>query len=46
MIIITMQANVGKQKEFCEALQKLRGKGIDTSEEALDIQVRSGNWII
>ncbi|KMZ65839.1 Sugar transporter ERD6-like 16 [Zostera marina] len=36
-------ANDGKQKEFREALQQLRGKGIDISVEASDIQENVDN---
>ncbi|KAG5567631.1 hypothetical protein RHGRI_002986 [Rhododendron griersonianum] len=34
----TMQAKVGKEKEFESALQKLRGKDFDISQEAAEIQ--------
>lgn len=34
-----MQAKVGKEKEFESALQKLRGKDFDISQEAAEIQV-------
>ena len=36
-----MQAKIGREKEFEVALQKLRGKDADISEEAAEIQVRT-----
>lgn len=33
-----MQAKIGHEKEFEAALQDLRGKGADISEEAAEIQ--------
>lgn len=34
-----MQAKTGNQKEFEVALQRLRGKDVDISEEAAEIKV-------
>lgn len=34
-----MQAKIGRQKEFEDALQKLRGEEADISPEAAEIQV-------
>lgn len=34
-----LQAKTGHQKEFEVALQRLRGKDVDISEEAAEIQV-------
>lgn len=34
-----MQAKTGNQKEFQIALQTLRGKGVDISEESTEIKV-------
>ncbi|CAL5433105.1 unnamed protein product [Camellia sinensis] len=40
--LLIMQAKVGQQKEFEAALQKLRGKDADTSQEAAEIQIAVG----
>ena len=34
-----LQAKIGREKEFEAALQRLRGKNVNTSEEAADIKV-------
>lgn len=34
-----LQAKIGREKEFEAALQRLRGKNVNTSEEADDIKV-------
>ncbi|CAL5357542.1 unnamed protein product [Camellia sinensis] len=40
--LLIMQAKVGQRKEFEAALQKLRGKDADTSQEAAEIQIAVG----
>ena len=34
-----LQAKIGREMEFEAALQRLRGKNVNTSEEAADIKV-------
>lgn len=41
-----MQAKTGRKKEFEAALQKLRGKDADISEEATEIQVKGFKSIL
>ena len=41
-----MQAKIGREKEFEDALQDLRGKDANISKEAADIQVLNLSSII